>query len=213
MNIKHRTLQTTNKNAGFTIVEVVVALTILSLIMLATLTAVRTLGDTQARLETTLTRLDQMRMVSQFLRSTLRQAVPAAIVDPSSFGQTGVFQGNNREAVLVAPMPAVEGGAGLQYIRLFWGHEQDISVQFFPYGFGEITPDWSSVASYSLVEEAELFELAYRETLDGAWLPGWGGDETPVLPQAMRLRIKARERFWPDLVVSIDQFSDAGGGW
>src|SRR5690606_14159465 len=80
------------RQGGFTIVEVVVALTVLSLIVLATLTAVQTFGDTQARLETTLVRLDQMRMVSQFLRSTLRQAVPAVNGDPSTFALQGAFQ-------------------------------------------------------------------------------------------------------------------------
>ena len=212
MNLKHRTLQPTNRNAGFTIVEVVVALTILSLIMLATLTAVRTLGDTQARLETTLTRLDQMRMVSQFLRSTLRQAVPAVISDPASFGQQGAFQGNDSEVVLVAPMPAVEGGAGLQYMRLFVHDETDVAIQFSPYRLGETAPDWGNVDSYPLVDEVELFELEYRETLDGEWLPAWG-EETPVIPQAIKLRIMAKGRFWPDLVVAIDQFSSGGGGW
>lgn len=209
---EHRPPKTKNRNAGFTIIEVVVALTVLSLIILATLTAVRTLGDTQARLESTLVRLDQMRMVNQFLRSTLRQAVPVNAADPAVFSQQGAFQGTAGEVVLVAPMPAIEGGAGLQYMRLFLGDEGEIGIQFSPYRAGYAAPDWMSVTAYPLVDEVELFELEYRETLDGEWLPGWG-TETPILPQALKLRIKARDRFWPDLVVSLDQFGGAGGGW
>src|SRR5690606_15459212 len=121
---------------------VVVALTVLSLIVLATLTAVRTLGDTQARLEATHVRLDQRRMVNQFLRSTLRQAVPASVADPSTFSQQGAFQGESGEVVLVAPMPTVEGGAGLQYMRLFLREEGEIGIQFSPYRVGQAPPDW-----------------------------------------------------------------------
>ena len=61
--------------AGFTLVEVVVALTILSLIMLATVTALRTLANTQGTLERVTARIDEVRTVSGFLRDLMEAAV------------------------------------------------------------------------------------------------------------------------------------------
>ena len=64
-----------NSARGFTLVEVMVALVVLSLLMLGTLSALRTFGDTQTRIKATAQQTDQVRQVSQFLRNTLRQAV------------------------------------------------------------------------------------------------------------------------------------------
>ena len=61
-------------SAGFTLVEVVVALAILSLVMLATITGLRTLANTQVSLVRMTERVDGMRAVSSFLRDTLESA-------------------------------------------------------------------------------------------------------------------------------------------
>ena len=50
-------------NRGFTLIEVVVALSILSLLMLAVISALRTFGNTQVSLEKLTDRVDQMRTV------------------------------------------------------------------------------------------------------------------------------------------------------
>ena len=63
---------------GFTLVEVMVALTILSLIMLATLTGLRTLAGTQVALERKTERVDEIRTVSTFLRNTFESSILSA---------------------------------------------------------------------------------------------------------------------------------------
>ena len=62
-------------NRGFTLVEVVVALSILSLVLLATISALRTFGNTQVSVEKLTNRVDEVRTVSGFLRDTLQSAV------------------------------------------------------------------------------------------------------------------------------------------
>ena len=63
------------RSRGFTLVEVMVSLTILTLVMLATVTGLRTLGNTQVAIERLTGRVDEMRSVSSFLRDTLNSAV------------------------------------------------------------------------------------------------------------------------------------------
>lgn len=62
-------------NRGFTLVEVMVALSILSLLLLATISALRTFGNTQVSVEKLTNRVDEVRTVSGFLRDTLQSAV------------------------------------------------------------------------------------------------------------------------------------------
>lgn len=190
--------------SGFTLVEMVVALTILSLLTLATLTALRTLADTQSRLETTVARLDEMRLVSRFLRDSLRQAMPVA--RPLSFEQ--YYEGESAAIRWVAPLQGVEGVAGLQYMHLYREGES-LVIQFVPYQ--NIEPAWGSVDANVLLENLQTFEVLYRAGPDEPWVDRWyqGEDEATGLPYAVKLRIQARGRYWPDMVVALDQ-SQAG---
>ncbi len=190
--------------AGFTLVEVIVALTILSLVVLATLTAVHTLGNTQARLKATIDRLDEMRLVSQFLRNSLRQAVPIT----SPLTGTPYFHGTAGTVHWAAPLQGVEGVAGLQYMRLYRTGDT-LNIQFAPYQPDLDEPDWNASRGYPLLDGVEDFELSYRAGQAEGWQSGWGaasgGEESLTLPQAITIRVRTRGRYWPDLVVAPDQ--------
>jgi general secretion pathway protein J len=60
---------------GFTLIEVVVSLAILSLVLLGTVTGLRTLGNTHVSLERVTQRADEVRTVSAFLRDLMESAV------------------------------------------------------------------------------------------------------------------------------------------
>ena len=80
--------QCQRRQPGFTLVEVVVALSILALIMLATVTGLRTLARTQVALERVTERVDEVRTVSTFLRSTFESAILASQGGRLSLGGT-----------------------------------------------------------------------------------------------------------------------------
>ena len=65
----------TRRRRGFTLIEMSVALVVLSLIMLATVTALRTLGNTQVAVDRLTLRNDEIRSVSSFLRDALESAI------------------------------------------------------------------------------------------------------------------------------------------
>ena len=188
---------------GFTLVEVVVALTVMSLLVLATLTAVRTLGDTHARVEATTQRLDEMRLVSQFLRNSLRQAVPVR----TQTRPGGYILGGRNELSWIAPLQGVEGVAGLQYKRLFLDGET-LKIQFVPYHPALESPDWAAVKAHPLLDEVSEFTLAFRGQAQEPWLEQWDEQET-LLPQVLKLQLRVRERYWPDLVIAPDLFQAA----
>ena len=189
-----------SKTSGFTLVEMVVSLTILSLLTLATLTAVRTLGDTQSRLEATASRLDELRLVSQFLRNSLRQARPLS----TSLSFSGFFKGEEQELSWVAPLQGVQGVAGMQFMRLF-RQDDDLFIQFLPYHQSTDEPEWTGVRAHLLLDAVNEFRAQYRARRGEPWLNEWDAEAGGSgAPQWVKLELKVRERFWPDIIVPLD---------
>ena len=63
---------------GFTLLEVLIAMSLLTLVMVAVLASMRTLGNTRTTLDQVIERIDQVRSVSGFLRTSIGGALPLA---------------------------------------------------------------------------------------------------------------------------------------
>jgi general secretion pathway protein J len=188
---------------GFTIVEVVVALTLLSLLMLAVLTALRTFAQTQGRIDAVVERNDELRIVSNFLRNHVAQALPLQLVGaPDVSARYGVFfVGQTSELVWVAPFVGGLSAGGLHVMRLSRNGDV-LQLQLAPYSGLESWPDWSRVAAFPLLEQVSAFSIAYRGVGGNQWGDEWLGGL--MTPRAVRLRIAVAQRFWPDLIVRLD---------
>ena len=195
---------------GFTIIEVVVALTILSLILLATVSAMRTFGNTQNTLDRLTGRIDQMRTVSSFLRDTLQGAVvstrvPGRDAGGLSLGPRGgteassYFRGDVESFSWKAPVLFGEGYGGTFLVRVVrLEHELTLQWQDPPASLLDI--DWSGAQERVLLDAIEEFAVAYREDGTDEWLEEWGREDSPAL---VRLMIKAHGRYWPELVMQV----------
>ena len=93
---------------GMTLVEVTVATVIFSMIMLATVTALRAFAGTYAKLEEMTARTTQMREADRFLRVILRSAI----------NHPDFFEGGLHTLQWVAPIDRVGSAGGLQHLRL-----------------------------------------------------------------------------------------------
>jgi len=71
-----------HRQGGLTLVEVIVATVILSMIMLATVTAMRTFGNTYERLMATTADTSEMREVHRFLRLAMRLSLILSLATP-----------------------------------------------------------------------------------------------------------------------------------
>src|SRR5690606_6009533 len=108
---------------GFTLVEIMISIAVLSLISLGVLSAMRTLANTQESLTRTTDRVDEMRQVSQFLRQSLQQAGAGG----GSTGGLDIWwaQGSSNSAnlllaepneiVWMAPLDSIQGNSGMTY--------------------------------------------------------------------------------------------------
>lgn len=187
------------REAGFTIIEVIIALTILSLLMLAMITAMRTLGDTQTRIQIVIDRTDEMRMVSQFLRRSIAQAAP--VLRRKEGEQEGTyFRGTGNELIWVSPISAGPAIGGLNVARLSVEKKQ-LMLQLQAFKSPEEEPNWEEVEKYTLVSNLENIAIGYRLDNSKEWKEEW--EQGSASPQTVRLVIEKAGRFWPELIVDL----------
>lgn len=192
---------------GFTLVEVVVALTILALIMLATVTGLRTLANTQGTLERVTARIDEVRTVSGFLRDLME----AAVVGEGGSGGGLALGGSSRQSAYFeigadamawkATVLFGEGFGGTYLVQV--AREEDLLLlrwQEPPTGGNQV--DWSEAATRPLVLGLEEFAIAWRANYDQPWQQEWvKGDKA----RWVRLQVKAAGRYWPELIMQVPQ--------
>lgn len=192
---------------GFTLVEVMVALTLLSLIMVATIAAMRTFGNTKTTIQQVTNRVDEVRVVSGFLRNTLGGAVPVARTGAfgDSFEQvenTGTyFWGGPTEIIWVSPLVAGANLGGAFVMRMAYVDGR-LELKWHPYEATVGAYNWGELEPRVLLDNVEAFELGYLPAYGGDWVQDWPG--SVLNPVSVRLNIKARERYWPELVVRLD---------
>lgn len=190
---------------GFTLVEVVVAISILSMIVLGTLAALRTFGRTQATLEDVSERTQSLRQVSGLLRRTLVDAQALPMASRITFG--GIyFYGDGQKLVWVAPFSASRHLGGMTIFGL-QVQEGDLLLSMAPYVDSQPV-DESNLTPLVIAEEIESFSLAYRAEPGGEWVENW--QEQPALPDSVRLTLMVAGRHWPDLIVRLNDASVSG---
>ncbi len=191
-----------NGQRGMTLVEVVVASVILSLVMLATVTALRTFGNTYDKVGRQIASIDRMREVSQFLRQSLGNAVAEA----------GRFDGDDSEVIWMAPLDRAGSAAGLQHMRLSLKASQLI-LSFAPYDPAATSgsePAWASVVpDFPLLEDVTSFVVSYKVTPTGGWQPqpqtaATNGEVLTTAPWEIGLAISAAGRQWPPIMIHLD---------
>ncbi|MCP5194110.1 MAG: prepilin-type N-terminal cleavage/methylation domain-containing protein [Pseudomonadales bacterium] len=192
-------------SSGFSLVEVVVALSILSLVLLATITGLRTLANTQGALDRITERVDGMRAVSSFLRDALESAAVGA-------GAGGLVAGGPSKASSyfdLAPDALTwkstlligEGFGGSYLLRV--AKEDDLLVLRWQEPDDTGRPgDWSLAQERTLVEDLEEFDIAWRRDYREDWQRQWRRGDVAAW---VRLQVKAAGRYWPELIIQVPQ--------
>ncbi|MFV0478778.1 MAG: type II secretion system protein J [Parahaliea sp.] len=189
---------------GFTLVEVMVALTVLSLILVATVAALRTFGNTQVSLERATQRVDELRTVSSFLRT---QFESAALGYSSQGGlslggaseESAYFSGTANAMVWRATIKFGESYGGKHLLRVIQ-QGSDLVLQWQDGATTTFDLSWDGKPSRRLVANIEEFSLAYKISFASNWTTTI---DQGVIPALVRVRIKTRDRYWPDLIMEV----------
>jgi len=192
-----------DRQCGFTLVEVMVALTILSLVMLATITGLRTLANTQVAIERITGRVDEVRTVSGFLRDALESAVVASkksrLSSGGGRGEDTFFEASAESLAWQAVVMFGEGYGGSYLVRV--AREDDRLVLRWQEPTGSGSPqDWNKAMSRTLVNAVDEFKLSFRLGFTEPWIENI---ERGAVPALVRMQVRAGGRYWPDLIFRV----------
>ena len=199
-----------NRARGFTLMEVMIALTLLSMMMIAIVSSLRTFANTRTTLEGTTRRVDEIRLVSAFLRRTLAAAIPVAdsargVLTFDSLdnkgGQETYISGRSSELTWVAPVAASAGFGGVFVMNLRW-EEEALALRWKPYQKNVTALIWEGTKAHILIENVQEFSVAYRSEFGGDWVSDW--EESGASPVSVRMNIKAGEKYWPELIIRLE---------
>ena len=186
------------KKQGFTLIEVVVAISILSLIVFATVTSMRTLALSQEKLEDRAAQISRLLSVSQYLRQALATAEAITLFE---FGAPkGVyFLGESDSVEWATPISMPSNQHGIWSLHLSEVDGQ-LVLKMRP---GIAGGSWSDdTLEHVLLEQVDSIVLKYRESGYSPWVETWGEVEgANQLPTHISLKIKSGGRFWPEIIV------------
>lgn len=192
--------------AGFTLMEVLLATSLMAAALALGFGILRAAGATVARGEAMAERNERIRAVSQFLRQRIGGAGAIAFGLDADSGQSLRFAGDARSMRFVAELPAYLGRGGPQLHALQVGgagQVRRLEVGFQLLRAGEALP--ASRPPEPLADELAEVEFAYRalaaDGRPGPWERVWTAPQ--ALPMQVRVRIRDARGPWPEMVVAL----------
>ena len=191
---------------GFTLVELLVVLSLLSLVMLALGAAMRTMAQSEIRVDQRLQRADEMRVATGFLSTVMGRVSVRKSTAPVPAGASPyLFAGQPDAVAWVGVMPARYGAGGRYFFRLARepaGSEAALVIRFAPWQSGAAFPDWNAAESRVLVTQVASMVAEYAEPEGGGgWQLQW--QDTERLPTRLRLSLRTGAGDWPPLVFAL----------
>ncbi len=189
---------------GFTLVELLIVLVLLSLIVLAMASALRTASQTEERLDARLQHMDDLRTVNGFLRTVLGRVSAQKTSLPVPVGTSPYyFVGTPAAMAWVGVMPARYGAGGRYHFRLSLADGGALVLQYLPWSGSGVPPDWNAAQTNTLLTGVTGLALQYEDAAaePPAWMQEWSVIDG--LPSRVMISVKTAAGPWPDLVVAL----------
>jgi general secretion pathway protein J len=213
---RNPTGRSTVRQGGFTLIEILVAMALLSGIMLALGASMRTLALSQERIDARLAATDDLRTSTNLLRSTLERISVRRVPGVRPVGSSlFLFEPTAQSLAWVGVMPARYGAGGRYFFRL--GVEPtatgpSLVLRFLPWVDSDAFPDWSQAEAREVARQVTTFAIAYADERapEAGWQSGW----TPMdrLPGRVQLTVQTQSEYWPPIVVAVHALKLPSGG-
>jgi general secretion pathway protein J len=198
--------------AGFTLVELLLAITLMSILLALTYTGLRAATRSSQRGEILLAAGGELRASHQFIRRQLNQMLPLSFAETDDAEALRiVFEGDARHIQYVAPMPGYLGAGGpqVQLVEVVNDDDGELVVQFSHALLQGFTEDrLQDRDPVILLEGVSSAGFEFLGMDDEGELTGWSTswDQVDILPVAVRLDVEFSERLnllWPELTAGV----------
>jgi general secretion pathway protein J len=194
--------------SGFTLIEVLVALSLLAFGLALTFGALRGATRSSERAGLTAQRDERLRAVQGFMRRQLSMALPIAFEFDQGSGEATLFRASADKVEFVANMPGYlsRGGPYLQTLSVVHG-EHGLQLQFGSQLLSTEGPLKDERAPEILLDGLSEAKFWYRGLDEngrpGSWQTSWS--QSSQLPPLVRLSVRFEDvsKHWPDLVVPL----------
>ncbi|MGZ4980886.1 MAG: prepilin-type N-terminal cleavage/methylation domain-containing protein [Methylobacter sp.] len=217
--------------AGFTLIEVLIAMTLLSIMVVLLFSSLRICAQSWEQGENKIAEVSEVAVVYNFFQRHLSSAIPLwndfiagdevdaanqpktgtaadSGADTENLNKTFSFQGRKNALQFVSVFPASVGRAGMQLFSIEQQQEDKEQVlkvtltPFFPLAEGE---EWNQ-EEVVLLRHVSNFELSYfgavGDTDKYAWQDEWLKKD--VHPQLVKISINTTDGvFWPEMVIAL----------
>lgn len=196
---------------GFTLLELLVALTLLGLVLAAIFGELRFTTRAWDATDAKIDRNGELLSVHSFLRTRLQQIQqPAATAEQRDAATDDIFTGNSRAMTFVATMPANVSEGGFYDISLSQENDADgdtLFISWRPFDAEGAAPANSAENSRVLLRGVRDVRFSYfgqtNDSVAAQWWDNWPvRDRTPSVVR-VEVNFQADDpRVWPELVVS-----------
>jgi general secretion pathway protein J len=195
-------------NAGFTLIEVLIAMTLLGIMVVLLFGSMKICADSWQKGEDKITAVNDVAVVYQFFHHNLATALPVWDDFSEEGNKVFAFQGKNQELQFVSSFPASAKKSGLQLFSVKLvkdGDEQVIQVSITPFYPAAESEEWRE-EEVTLLRHVSKFSLTYFGLVDsqneGIWQEDWLGQEAQ--PRLVKIKIERDDgSFWPEMVVEL----------
>ncbi|MCK5828732.1 MAG: prepilin-type N-terminal cleavage/methylation domain-containing protein [Methylococcales bacterium] len=199
-----------SKPNGFTLIEVLIGMSLLSVMMLLLFASLRICVQNWNAGEKKITQVSQAAIVQNFFQNKLHSTLPleADFFEEKQFS----FQGNQMQMQFVAPMAASVGRLGVQLFTLSLeegtddtGSELKVNIRpFFPKSEDE-SEEWEE-ESIVILKNIQDLRFSYygsdEDISDAEWQEEW--IEKSNLPKLVSIDIELTNgEIWPQVVVAL----------
>jgi general secretion pathway protein J len=192
---------------GFTLIEVLIAMTLLSIMVVLLFSSMRISAESWVKGEDKITEVNDVAVVYQFFQHHLTEARPLWD-DFTGEYKLLAFQGDNQKLQFVSAFPASAKKAGLQLFSIRLANDGDekillVSIKpFFRVAEGD---EWRT-EEVTLLRHVKDFTLAYYQQdenqPEGMWLDSWLEIETH--PKLVKVKIERDDgSFWPEMIIAL----------
>jgi type II secretory pathway pseudopilin PulG len=190
------------REAGMTLVEVMISAVVLSMVMLALSASLRTFATTYTAVEQSADRTARLREVTYFLRHVLREAYSP---------HQGAFHISGSEVSWLAPIDRVGAAGGVTWLRLLRAGDTvmlDFAIPDTETAEKARTdPAWGDViASEVLLEDVKRFRV---QAIKAPSRNGYDDDNDELndeLPPGVKVEWELEDMSWPALIVALDGY-------